>query len=156
MSNTIRKQILAYSNLELFFKNKTSAANPVSSRTATIFLGDQVTGVQQTHDFVMSFYKKDKLSRIREGKAFKYWWKNNRLPNKPTEIISPVPVPLTYPMLVQHNKDFIQEPKLTNNNLKSTNDLPNKDTKNIPEIVINSRDKYVTIKTSTVKITIEY
>jgi hypothetical protein len=133
MSTTMRDQILGYSNIEKFFTENTSAVHPYSIKDVAFMLGDQVTGELQVKGYVTKHYLRGNLSRIREGKNFKYWWKENggQQTQEPPNLEALENLTFPEDELAPANPD-------------------------IPEITVNSRDKFVTIKTPTVKITIEY
>lgn len=129
MSETIRAQILGYANLEKFFREKSSPIKPYSIKETVDILGDSITGYQQVHDFVKKHYDKDNLARIREAKAYKYWWRENTsAPPTKVEKVEKIEKEIT----------------------------PTTEIKEIPEIKVNSRENFVSIKTPSCKITIEY
>jgi hypothetical protein len=141
MSASIREQILGISNLEKFFKDQTSSIKPYSIKEIVDMLGDNITGHQQVLDFTKSRYKKGDLSRMRESKCYKYWWTENvaKPASETTTDGAPAPIkkPLDYVPEITSPVETIVDP-------------------NVPEIKVNSRENFVSIKTPTCKITIEY
>jgi hypothetical protein len=131
MRATIREQILMYSKIETFFRTETNPAHPVSIADAAFYLGSDTATEQQVKDFVRKYWERGELSRIREGKAYKYWWTEGAVPH-------------------------VEEPELPKQfavEVDTAKAVPDGD---LPEINVNSREKYVTINTPSVKIRIDY
>lgn len=143
MSATIRDQVLGYANIEKFFKTNTSAITPYTIKDMVHILGDSITGFQQLNDYVKkNYFSLKKLSRIREGKSYKYWWNDNEYVNKSE------PKPETGPILFSETLNPEERNEL--------NDLLSVTKEEIPEIFVNSKENRVSIKTPSCKITIEY
>lgn len=73
MSNfAVGERAKQLSAIEALFASRT-VANPITIFEAAEILGDKVTGAEQVGTYVKTRHKLGKLSRIREGKWYKYW-----------------------------------------------------------------------------------